>query len=235
MRFAEQIMPSRGAVAACRGDAKSSHSGKRGFSQRQSRMESLLALQRTHGNAFVQRLVRSSFIGGLVARQPSPADPGWSDAPKKGLNELVTTVDETGKIVAGKAASKGVWRVPVEGLSRGFQKGVKGPAFESPGGKAVALIPNIVNPTPPEKEKKVPVDVLLHLHGHGVGYRELEPGKSESLKVLKAGQLRDVELYQMEQQLLSHVGASKRLTIAVLPQGRKDRILGILGPTATLT
>ena len=252
-------------------------------------VETLLNLQRTHGNAFVQRLVQrklavrrpgdkyeqeadrvadavvrrkdasisipaiarsaepgvqrmcteceeemqrgSPSITGGIARQPKPPpppDPGWSDAPKKGLNELVTTVDEKGNIVAGKAASKGVWRVPVEGLSHGLQKGVKGPAFESPGGKAVALIPNIVNPTPPEKEKKVPVDVLLHLHGHGVGYRELEPGKSESLKVLKAGQLRDVELYQMEQQLLSHVGASKRLVITVLPQGSERSDFGDL-------
>jgi hypothetical protein len=251
--------------------------------------EAFLDLQRTHGNAFVQRLVQrklavsrgregyeqvadrvadavvrrkdasisipaiarsaepgvqrmcteceeemqrgSPSITGVIARQPKPSpppDPGWSDAPKKGLNEWVTTVDEKGNIVTGKAASKGVWRVPVEGLSRGFQKGDKGPAFESPGGKAVALIPNTVNPTAPEKEKKVPVDVLLHLHGHGVGYRELEPGKSESLKVLKAGQLRDVELYQMEQQLLSHVSASKRLIIAVLPQGSERSGFGDL-------
>ena len=90
------------------------------------------------------------------------------------------------------------------------------------------MIPNTVNPTVPEKEKKVPVDVLLHLHGHGVGYRELEPGKSESLKVLKAGQLRDVELYQMEQQLLSHASASKRLIIAVLPQGSERSDFGDL-------
>jgi len=251
--------------------------------------ETLLDLQRTHGNAFVQCLVQrklavrrlgekyereadrlaeavvgktdtSSSLSGIfrraelgvrpmcavcnnemehgspsitevIARQPKPSpppDPGWSDAPKKGLNEWVTTVDDKGNIIPGKAASKGVWRVPVEGLSRGFQKGDKGPAFETPGGKAVALIPNTVNPTAPEKEKKVPVDVLLHLHGHGVGYRELEPGKSESLKVLKAGQLRDVELYQMEQQLLSHVSASKRFIIAVLPQGSERSGFGDL-------
>jgi hypothetical protein len=194
--------------------------------------EAFLDLQRTHGNAFVQRLVQmqrsSPSITGVIARQPKPPDPGWSDAPKKGLNELVTTVDEKGNIVAGKAASKGVWRVPVEGLSRGFQKVDKGPAFESPGGKAVALIPNIVNPTAPDKEKKVPVDVLLHLHGHGVGYRELEPGKSDSPGVLKAGQLRDVELYQMEQQLLTHVNASNRLIVAVLAQGSERSNFGNL-------
>ena len=212
-------------------------------------VETLLDLQRTHGNAFVQRLVQrkpavrrgrdgyeqvadrvadavvrrkdasisipaiarsaepgvqrmcteceeemqrgSPSITGVIARQPDPSpppDPGWSDAPEKGLkgfNEVVTTVDEKGTIRTGKvesATSKGVWRAPVEGLSRGFQKDNKGPAFESPGGKAVALIPNTVNPTAPDKENNVPVDVLLHLHGYGVGYRELEPGKSESLR-----------------------------------------------------
>ena len=171
----------------------------------------------------------SPSITGVIARQPKPSpppDPGWSDAPEKGLNKIVTTVDEKGNIVPGKAASKGVWRVPVQGLSHGLQKGAKGPAFESPGGKAVALIPNIVNPTAPDKEKKVPVDVLLHLHGYGVGYRELESGKRDYAKVLKAGQLRDVELYQMEQQLLSTVQASKRLLIGVLPQGSERSDFG---------
>jgi hypothetical protein len=45
---------------------------------------------------------------------------------------------------------------------------------------------------------------------------------------LKAGQLRDVELYQMEQQLLSHVKASNRLLIAVLPQGSERSNFGAL-------
>ena len=51
----------------------------------------------------------SPSITGVIARQPKPSpppDPGWGDAPKKGLNEWVTTVDEKGKIVSGKAASK---------------------------------------------------------------------------------------------------------------------------------
>jgi len=229
MRFAERMMLSRAAVAVRRGDARSCHSAKSVFGHSQSGVHSLLELQRIHGNTFVQRLVRNApLITEVVARQPKPPDPGWSDAPKKGLNELVTTVDENGNIVTGKAASKGVWRVPVEGLSGGYQGTDKGPAFESPKGKAVALIPNIVIPTAPENVKKIPVDVLLHLHGHGVGYRELEPGKSENLKVLKAGQLRDIELYQMEQQLLSHVKASNRLLIAVLPQGSERSNFGAL-------
>jgi hypothetical protein len=164
-------------------------------------------------------------ITGLIARQPDPPpppDPGWSDAPEKGLkgfNKGVTTVDEKGKILPGKvesATSEGVWRAPVEGL----QKSKKG--------RAVALIPNTVHPTAPDKKNNVPVDVLLHLHGYGVGYRELKPGKHDYAGVLEAGQLRDVELYQMEQQLLSHVKASKRFIIAVLPQGSETSDFGDL-------
>src|SRR5262249_10670364 len=107
--------PNRKVSAALAGNRKSTI--HRNFSG----IEKLLALQRTHGNAFVQRLVRSSLIPGVVARQPKPPDPGWSDAPKKGLNELVTTVDEKGNIVPGTAAGKGVWRIPLEDLGHGFQ------------------------------------------------------------------------------------------------------------------
>ena len=58
MRFAERMMLSRRAVAARRGDAKSSHSAKGIFGHSRFGVESVLDLQRTHGNAFVQRLVR---------------------------------------------------------------------------------------------------------------------------------------------------------------------------------
>ena len=92
----------------------------------------------------------------------------------------------------------------------------------------MALIPSSIKPTPGEKDKKTLVDVLLHLHGYGIGYRELEPGKQDYAKVLQPGQLRDVELYQMEQQMLSHVKASKRLVVAVLPQGSERSDFGDL-------
>src|SRR5215813_5884758 len=235
MRFAERMMLSRRVVAARRGGAKSSHSAKGIFGHSRFGVESVLDLQRSHGNAFVQRLVQRnlaiSTATGFIARQPNPPpDPGWSDAPDKGLNEWVITVDDKGNIVTGKGTSKGIWRVPIEGLGIGYlpKKDEQGPAFESPKGKAVALIPNIVTAAAAEKEKTVPVDVLLHLHGHGVGYRELQPGKQDAPGVLQAGQLRDVELYQMEQQLLSHVAASKRLLIAVLPQGSEKSAFGDL-------
>lgn len=183
-------------------------SGARGFGDGQRTNERRLVLN-------------TPSINGVIAWQPAPPpppDPGWSG--EKGLNKSVTMVDEQGNIQPGKdaekAGSKGVWRVPVEGLSKGLQTSIRKSALK---GRAIALIPNIVSPVAPDKEGNVSVDVLFHMHGYGAGYRELDPGEKDYAEVLKPGQLRDVELYQMEQQLLSHVKASKRLVIAVLPQG----------------
>jgi Domain of unknown function (DUF4157) len=175
---------------------------------------------------------RTPLVTGVIARQPDtsqPAEPGWSDAPEKSPNRAETTVDEKGNILPGKVASKGVSRVLVQGLRHGFKGTDKGPAFESPDARAVALIPNMVKPAAPDKDKNVSVDVLLHLHGYGIGYRQLRPGEHDYPKVLKEGQLRDVELYEMEQQLLSRVTTSKRLIIAVLPQGSEKSDFGDLG------
>lgn len=179
----------------------------------------LLAHELTH-------VVQQRGSAGTIARQPSPADKGWSDAPAKGLNETVSTVDDKGQLVSGKAATKGVWRVPVEGLSLGLKSGDKGPAFETAGGRAVVLIPNTVKPSATGKDDPVPVDVLLHFHGFGIGYRELRPGQQDFAKVLKPGEIRDVALYQMEQQLLSL--SSRRFVIAVLPQGTERSGFGNL-------
>lgn len=87
----------------------------------------------------------------------------------------------------------------MDGLSHGLQTGSKGPAFESSEKRAIVLIPNIVKLAGPG-----PVDALLHLHGFGTGYRELKPGKHDHAGILQPGQLRDVDLYQMPQKLLSH-------------------------------
>ena len=177
-----------------------------------------------------RRLIHSAQLAtGVIARQPQPAEAGWSDAPEKTPNRAETTVDEKGNILPGKVASKGVWRVPIQGLSHGFKGTKQGPAFETPDARAVVLIPNTVKPAAPDKDKNVSVDVLLHLHGHGVGYRQLRPGKHDSPKVLKEGQVRDVDLYEIEQQLLSRVETSKQLIIAVLPQGSEKSDFGDLG------
>jgi hypothetical protein len=146
----------------------------------------------------------------VIARQPG----GWTDA--TGPNKEVTTVDDKGKIQPGKLT--GVWRVPIDGLSHGLQQKEMGTAIEAAGKRAIALIPSTVKP-PSGTDKVVPIDVLVHLHGHGIGYRELKPGKSDYGGTLQPGEVRDVALYQIEQQLLAHVKSSNRLVIAILPQG----------------
>jgi hypothetical protein len=175
------------------------------------------------------RIAVHARTGVRLARQPlPPAAPGWSDAPTHGRNAGESTVDEQGKVVSGKATSKGVWRIPLDGLTHGYQGGDKGPTYESPKGRAIVLIPNTVKPPASEKDQPVTVDVLLHFHGYGVGYRQLRPGQHDYPKVLAEDQTRDVELYQMEQQLLAHVATSQRLLIAVLPQGsEKSAFTGI--------
>ena len=177
-------------------------------------------------------------LTGVIARQPDPKPPpqpppplpfGWSD--EKNLNKTVTTVDEKGNIqtgkVAQKGASQGVWRVPVEDLTHGLKTG--GGRKSAPKGRAIALIPNTVGPSAPNKDESVSVDVLIHLHGYGAGYRELATGEQDYAQVLQPGELRDVALYEMEQQLLSHVKASKKLLIAILPQGSDVSSFGDLG------
>jgi hypothetical protein len=64
MRFAERMVLSPRAVAACRGDAKSLHNAKGVFGPSQSGVKSVLDLQRSHGNAFVQRLVQRKLATG---------------------------------------------------------------------------------------------------------------------------------------------------------------------------
>ena len=175
------------------------------------------------------RIAVHASTGVRLARQPAPGTPGWSDAPTHGRNVGETTVDEQGKVVSGKAASKGVWRIPLDGLTVGYQGADKGPTYESPKGRAVVLIPNTVKPPAPAKDQPVQVDVLLHFHGYGAGYRQLQPGKHDFAGVLAADQTRDVELYQMEQQLLAHVASTQRLIIAVLPQGSEKSGFGDIG------
>src|SRR5262249_8986322 len=128
-----------------------------------------------------------------LQRQPDP-------------NQSPQTVDPAGKLSPGKteaAKAAGVWRIPIQGLRK------------DPAAWAVALIPNVHVPT----VQDVDVDELLHFHGYGAGYRMLKEKESDFAGVLKPGQLRDVDLYEMEQQLLSLVQKSKRSVIAVLPQG----------------
>ena len=183
------------------------------FGERQYQPQSvagrkLLAHELTH---VVQQ--SAAPVASVIARQPAG---GWSDA--TGTNKEVTTVDDQGKIQPGKLTTAGVWRVPIEGLTHGFQDKSMGTAIEAAGKRAIALIPNTVKP-PAGTDKEVPIDVLVHMHGHGIGYRELKSGNFDYGATLKPGEVRDVALYQMEQQLLAHIKTSNRLLIAILPQG----------------
>jgi hypothetical protein len=184
------------------------------FGERQYQPQSvagrkLLAHELTH---VVQQTAAPA--AGVIARQPAPG--GFSDA--TGPNKSVATVDDQGKIQTGKLTTAGVWRVPIDGLTHGFQDKSMGTAIETAGKRAIALIPNTVSP-PAGTEKEVQVDVLVHMHGHGIGYRELKTGEKDFGETLKPGEVRDVALYQMEQQLLTHIKTSKQLVIAILPQG----------------
>ncbi|HEU4625948.1 MAG TPA: hypothetical protein VFS52_14350 [Steroidobacteraceae bacterium] len=121
------------------------------------------------------------------------------------------SVDAAGKIVPGATPageSAAVWRIPVQGLR------------SDPNAWAIVLIPNLLVP------HDANVDVLLHFHGFGAGYRMLEPGTRDYAGVLQPGQLRDVDLYQAEQQLLSLAKAEGKLVIAILPQGSERSKFG---------
>jgi len=182
----------------------------------------LLAHELTH---VVQQLSAGTSEGAWIARQPA----GWSDAPKGTPNADANIVDAAGTVKAIKTGTKGVLRVPVDGLGHGLQSGDAGATHEKPGERAIVLIPNTVQAAAPDKEKNVKVDVLLHFHGFGIGYRQLRSGNKDFGGVLADNQVRDVELYQMEQQLLSHVATTKTLLIAVLPQGTTRSGFGDIG------
>src|SRR6185312_15128024 len=93
-------------------------------------------------------------------------------------------------------------------------------------GKAVVWMPDILKP-------KKPIQVLLHLHGFGSGYRELKKGKSDYAHVLKEGETRDEDLYQLPEQLAAVMKAPDRQVIAVLPQGRGAGSGGMFGDLAS--
>jgi Domain of unknown function (DUF4157) len=168
----------------------------------------LLAHELTHvaQQAGVPKIDRARQADLAVEIGASPASRAVRRQPSNDPNKSPQTVDPAGKLSAGTApASKapGVWRIPIQGLRK------------DPKAWAVVLIPNVNVPTISD----VPVDVLLHFHGYGAGYRMLKEGETDYAGALKPGQLRDVDLYEMEQQLLSVAQAGKKYVIAVLPQG----------------
>src|SRR6185437_11083385 len=100
--------------------------GDRQYQPQTTAGQKLIAHELTH-------VVQQTAAGAprVIARQPAPSAPpaGWSDA--TGVNKFVQTVDEKGNIQKGKLTTAGVWRVPIEGLTEGLQKGSQDTAIES--------------------------------------------------------------------------------------------------------
>jgi hypothetical protein len=162
-----------------------------------------------------QQLGNRNFGALLHARRPAPNHTVQRKPhiAKDDPNQAAHSVDASGKIAPGAtsaAQSEAVWRIPVQGL------------LNDPKAWAVVLIPNLLVPASPNAD----VDVLLHFHGFGAGYQALEPGTRDYAGVLQPGQLRDVDLYEAEQQLLSLAKAQRKFVIAVLPQGSSHSNFG---------
>jgi hypothetical protein len=122
--------------------------------------------------------------------------------------------------------------VLLQGLKHGFTGTESGAAKKSAGdsvedaaGKAVVWMPAVFKP-------KDATEVLLHLHGFGSGYREMATGKTDYSKILKAGQTRDEDLYQLPDQLAASMKTPGRQVIAVLPQGKSRGSGGMFGDIA---
>jgi hypothetical protein len=154
---------------------------------------------------------------------------------------------------AGKTLVGNIWRIPVEGLKFGNQSaseiaGRRGSTPESAVGKAIVLQHKNFK----LDKTDTPVRVILHLHGFGAGYRQLDDpverkqklqdlidkkapkkaidaGKKEIKNkldysgILQPGQVRDVDLYRMEQQLDA---LQQPQTMAILPQGTSSSEFG---------
>jgi hypothetical protein len=165
----------------------------------------LLHLQRQAGNRAVARLARS------VAQRVAQRKAGWSDADREGA-----------AYNAGERAIGAMRRIPIEGLTSGYQGAgageIKlGKTDESAAGRAIVVVPAGL-------AAGKPVDVLLHLHGY-TG-REVDPyGGWRQRKSDHA--VRDVALDRIEQQL---EGAGNTQLIAVLPQGAGKSDFGNLNP-----
>ncbi|MCR8557637.1 DUF4157 domain-containing protein [Mucilaginibacter sp. BJC16-A38] len=139
--------------------------------------------------------------------------PGWADG--VGTNKSAENVDKDGKASTTTAGT--VLRIPLEGLKTGNQddsmtkdvtitdkvtkkqsvKTVPVDTTEKAKGKAIALVPDGLDPTKP-------VEVLLNLHGHNEGYREVKSN------------VRDISLDRIEQQIIT---SGHGQMIGILPEG----------------
>ena len=145
---------------------------------------------------------------------------GWSDASK--MNKSAQNIDKDGKVTTSTAST--ILRIPIEGLKAGNQDNsmtkqvtktdpvtkvqtvvtVPVSTTEKAAGKAIALVPDSLDPTKP-------VEILLHLHGFNEGYRQV--GNS----------VRDIGLDKIEQQMIS---SGHTQMIGILPQETTKSGLG---------
>ena len=193
----------------------------------------MLTLQRLAGNRAVTALLQGHEAPAAFRLQ---RDIGWKDASKEGKGWNV-----------GQREVGQIHRIPLQDLKAGLQKGMarrwipgkgkqKGQwgddtmvpelSSESAEGKAIVLVPAVLNP----KQK---IEVLIFLHGFTesaksrpfAGWRELNPASKGSGRVktwresedkADVAPVRDVALDQAEQQLQE---SGYTQTIIVLPQG----------------
>jgi len=160
------------------------------------------------------------------APKPTPQEAGWTDAKKEKGYKWNVDAQDVGEI----------HRIPLEGLTVGFQDAAKSSLTkESAGGKAIVLVPKSTSTALQGPDAKL--EVIIFLHGFTEdsetrpfgGYRALDLDKSpkkapeDDAAPLRKGidstdvmPVRDVALDDAEGQLQD---SGNPLTIMVLPQG----------------
>jgi len=187
-------------------------------------------LQRTYGNRYVQRLLRTAcHTAQLVSSSPAARAVGiavvqraggWPDASSAGRAWNDPTPKAVGKI----------WRIAIAGLKGGTGRRFKGGdsehTTEAADHRAIVLIPDGFDPDKP-------VEVLLYFHGHTeawrgryAGYRQRSFKETKQTKeehLVSDDTVRDVALDQIEQQM-EHSGHARM--IGILPQGGPQHQFG---------
>ena len=160
---------------------------------------------------YLQRTVGNAAFRSLLQRDPTL---GWDATPKNKDFNRTRHTDPNRVVKKGGASLRNVLISELKhGLTEKDTSRSGGVAVEDTAGKAVVWMPEVLKP-------KDSVEVLLHLHGFGSGYRELTKSGSDYGGVLKAGETRDENLYQLPEQLAASMRTPGRQVIAVLPQGR---------------
>ena len=170
---------------------------------------SLLALQRTAGNAAVAAYLQRAAIGwkpdGIAINTGQKASGGFTRFPVDGLSTGLAPDPAIDKF----EEAKGDWPSATAHTS------------EKPYNRSVVLVPtNLLNNPPAE------IDVLFHLHGHGIGWREgtkEADDKSAPVGFAYKGKVRDEVADDIAGQLPKDM-------VAVMPQGHRKSNFGSVDP-----